>query len=313
MADNPFALQNGEDNNARYERFNRDYHSADRDSVLNDARNGTGAFGAQQQTAQANPFDYEQAKNSWMDKRYGTGKEGATAWAAANGINYDGSDTIQLPNGGGYIDIISNFGGGAGNGQAMGNTWTPAGGNGSNPGGQGSGGYGSGSGGAGYGSQDPRWTALYDELLQRSQQSLNIDPNDPIIRNQTEAYNAQNERARRQFLSSQAEKSSPYATGAQQGQERMSAERVGQGNAAFQSELMGRELSSRRDEIQNALTQRGAMLTEQQRLSLQHELSLLNDATQRYGIDAGSQQASDRLGFDIGRSDMDYWLRSQGL
>ena len=89
-----------------------------------------------------NPFNYEQARDSWMSGQYGGGKEGAAAWAKANGVDYNGSDTINLPNGGGFIDIIGNYAGGAGNGRPMTNNWTPAGFNGPNPGGQGQSGYG---------------------------------------------------------------------------------------------------------------------------------------------------------------------------
>lgn len=171
---------------------------------------------------------------------------------------------------------------------------------------------------------DPKWDALYDQLMKRSTQSLNVDPNDPIVRGQTDAFSAQQERARRDFLGEQAESNGPYGTGAQLGQARMTAEKLGQNTAGFQAQLMGRELESRRQEISQALSQMGGMLTEDQRMALQRELGYLNDATQRYGInesaatsrygiDSAANTAANRLGLDYGNSQADYWLRSQGL
>lgn len=267
----------------------------------------------------AAPMNYEAARDAWMSGKYSRDEAGINQWNQEyNALTgYNGGDTGNLSNGGGMIDLLSNWAGGKGNGQSIGSTWTPAGGNGNNPNGQGVG-AGGGPGGAGSGAgfgTDPggKWDALYEQLMKRSKQGLELDPNDPIIRAQTDAYNAQGERARRNFLSSQAEKSSPYATGAQLGQERMSAENLGQNNAGFQAQLMGRELTSRREEIQNALSQMGGMLSDAQRLALQKELGYLNDATARYGIGTQAQTAADRLGFDIGNADINNYYRGQGL
>lgn len=171
---------------------------------------------------------------------------------------------------------------------------------------------------------DPKWDALYNQLTQRAQQGLNVSPDDPIIKGQTDAYSAQQERARRNFLGDLAESNSPYASGAQLGQSRMTAEQMGANVGGFQAQLMGRELQSRRDEIQQALASQQGMLTEEQRLALQKELSYLNDATQRYGIDSGAatqrygidtnaSTAANRLGLDYANSQSDYYLRANGL
>jgi hypothetical protein len=116
--------------------------------------------------------------------------------------------------------------------------------------------------------------------LNRSKQSLTLDKNDPIIRAQSDAYSANQERARRNFLGDVAEQSGPQGTGAQLGQARMTAENLAQNTAGFEGQLMGRELDSRRQEISQALTQMGGMLTEDQRNALQRELGYLNDAYQ---------------------------------
>jgi hypothetical protein len=170
----------------------------------------------------------------------------------------------------------------------------------------------------------PLWDALYNQLMGRANQSLNISPDDPIIKGQTDAYSAQQERARKTYLDSLAESAGPYASGAMLGQSRITAENMGQDVGNFQSQLMGRELQSRRDEIAQALQSQQSMLSDAQRLALQKELAYLNDATQRYGIatsadtqkygiDTTANTAANRLGLDYANSQADYWLRSQGL
>ena len=181
---------------------------------------------------------------------------------------------------------------------------------------------------------DARRDALYDTLRNRMNQSLELDPNDPIIRNQVDAYSAQGTKARRDFISDQAERSNPYSTGFMQGQRRMTAESLGKNVGSFQAQLMQRELTSRRQEIAQALTQTGQLLTSDQRDVLSRELSQLDATikrygidvskyginvgadtarfgittganTARYGIDVGAQTSADRLGFDIG--DRENW------
>lgn len=129
---------------------------------------------------------------------------------------------------------------------------------------------------------DPAWDALYNQLLQRSQQSLAIDRNDPTIRAQGDAYAAAAERARRNYISDAAENQGSLAN--LRGEERLAAERMGQSVAANEASLMQRELDARREEIQNALTQRQGMLTAQQQMALQKELTLIDDATKRLGL-----------------------------
>jgi hypothetical protein len=171
---------------------------------------------------------------------------------------------------------------------------------------------------------DPKWDALYQQLMDRSKQTENLDPSDPIISGQVNAYSAQQDRSRRNYLADLAESAGPYASGAQLGQARQTSEAVGQNVGNFQSQLMGRELQARRQEIQDALSQMGGMLTEDQRIALQRELGYMNDATQRfgiqtgadtnrYGVDSAAQTAANRLGLDTANSSADYWLRSQGL
>jgi hypothetical protein len=123
---------------------------------------------------------------------------------------------------------------------------------------------------------DQRADELYEILMGRITGGINLDRNNPAIRKQADAYSANEERSRRDYLADLAEKSGPMAN--IRGEERMAAERAGQRSGAFEAELMGRELMAQRDEIQNALSQAQGLLTSQQQLALQKELALLDNA-----------------------------------
>lgn len=120
--------------------------------------------------------------------------------------------------------------------------------------------------------------ALIDQLTKRANQGTVVDPNDPVIKAQTDAFNAQEQRANKNYAADQAEKNSPYATGANENVQRMMAEKTGQDTGQFQGQLMQNELNNRRTEIQNALSQLGSTLSDEQKNNLQAELANLNAA-----------------------------------
>ena len=148
-----------------------------------------------------------------------------------------------------------------------------------------------------------RSNSLWNTLLQRSAQGLNINPNDPIIANQVSAFGAQQERAGRNYLAELAESGGPNANLG--GEQRLVSERAGQATGALQAQLVGNELMARRQEIQNALTQMGGMLSDEQRMALQLKLGLIdanlrqqqvtNQNTQ-FGADLGLR-AEDRASY----------------
>lgn len=127
-----------------------------------------------------------------------------------------------------------------------------------------------------------RGDALYNTLLDRSQQSLQFDGNDPIIRQQTDAYNANTERSRRNYLADVAESGGPLAN--LRGEQRVSAEHAGQANAGFKAQLMGQELQTRRAEIQDALNSRAQFMSADQQNALQKQLGILQNAIQQQGL-----------------------------
>jgi len=265
--------------------------------------------------------DYENARNDWMgnDAEYDISSQDAAKasvakWAQKWGRTYTGDDSVKLyddlP---GQMDLVHNLK----SGQNMLRGWTAVGGD----GGVGGGGWGAAAPAASSLSPapaapaiDPQRDELYSMLMGRAKQSLAVDRNDPNIRAQADAFSAQQERSRRNFLGDLAERSSPYSTGAQLGQARMTAERAGQASGGFEAELLGREMSARRMEIQSALDSMGSILSNDQKLGLQKELALIDDATkryqtsaqestQRYGIDSQAGIARDRLGYDYNNSD----------
>jgi hypothetical protein len=128
--------------------------------------------------------------------------------------------------------------------------------------------------------------ALYQRLLADSQQSLNIDPStDPNIRVQADAYSANEERARRNYLSDAAEGHGQFAN--MDGERRMAAERMGQRTGSFEAGLVGSELTARRAAIQDRLHSMQGMLSAEQVQELQHELALMDNGIREKQVAAG--------------------------
>lgn len=153
--------------------------------------------------------------------------------------------------------------------------------------------------------------ALYGQLDTRAKQGLQVNAQDPIIKGQVDAFSAQGERSRRGYLSDVAERSGPYAN--MRGEQRMTAEKLGQGTAGFQAELLGRELSSRRDEIAQALSTQGAILSGDQTRNLQAQLAQMDQGIKEAGLGLQGRQIDQQgaLGFsgqalqrDLGFADL---------
>jgi hypothetical protein len=150
------------------------------------------------------------------------------------------------------------------------------------------GGGGSGAGGGvggwgGAGGPDPRSQALYDQLLKRSTQSLAVNPNDPIIKGQTDAFNTTQQRQLRKGLSAAAEAAGPNGNIANE--TRMGNETAGEATAGFQANLMQKEVDARRAEIAQALSGQLGVLSLDQQAALHRE----DEALQARGQDIQSQ------------------------
>jgi hypothetical protein len=159
------------------------------------------------------------------------------------------------------------------------------------------------------GNFDPRVQELYEMLLGRAKQGLTIDRNDPNIRSQADAFSANAERARRNDLADLAEREGPIAN--LRGEQRLTAERLGQQTGAFEAELVGRELGARRNEIAQALTSMQGLLSDQQKMSLTKEMQLLDNALRQQQLGLQGQQ----LGLEGQRMSQqnDQFLRQLGL
>lgn len=139
-----------------------------------------------------------------------------------------------------------------------------------------------------------RANSLYDLLMQRAGQSLNINRNDPIIRNLSDNYSAQNTRDMRNYLGDTAERLGPNAN--MSAERRMAAEKLAQGNSMFEAQLMNQELGARRNEIAQALQSAQGLGNSQQAMALQEMLSQLGLAQQAYQFDQQQQYAYSPFG-----------------
>ena len=138
-----------------------------------------------------------------------------------------------------------------------------------------------------------------DSYMTRAQQGTEINPQDPNIRQQVDPYAAAQERQRRQYETSQAERLSTQglgSSGAMDLERRRAMETAGQNTGAFESQLIGRELESRRNEISDALKSLGGMVESDQGRQLQRELAAIDAAIKREGIAAGVSTSDKELG-----------------
>lgn len=160
--------------------------------------------------------------------------------------------------------------------------------------------------GTGNTSTDPAQNALYNQLLARAGQSEVVDPNDPVIKGQTDAYAASEQRALRTYLQGLAESAGPNANIS--AETRLGNEQAGQATSSFQATAMVNELTARRNEIQSALTSMQGMLTSEQAANLQAQLATMNDALSRLGISVQQNEFGQTLGqnayqFDTNQAD----------
>lgn len=275
----------GENPDQTYGRYAQDYHSQDRDALLQQLSGWTKAYetgtpynGAPGSVAPQAPSNRDRVNqalaavqstddpNYWYDVISKDPNGFGSAWDYWQGRINQGDGSIGVRNG-----TVQKFQ----DGPAVGSS------------------------GAGSG-QSPlpsdATNQLYQTLLQRSGQSLQVSPEDPIIKGQTNAYNASQEQARRKYLSAEAEHGSPYGN---MGAETRSAyETAGQNGSQFQATLMQNELTQRRQEIQDALTQTGSLLTDQQHLALQQQLALLDNALKQQSINSGNDQFAQTFGLN---------------
>lgn len=256
--------------------------------------------------AQGSAFDAERFRTGWAHGGSGFGSQtniGELQKYIADDPSFAGvtlkGEKVYDPQGRFMFDAIGNYTGGDPKGMTrialQGNSpyqkgGTPKGTNGlsgpQNPGGPtnlppGTGGGGGAGGGTGPGfntSVNGQSNTLLDLLMKRAGASETVDPNDPIIQAQTDAFRGEGVQARRDFLSAQAEGAGPY--GNQRSEERRSAEELGKSVGGFRAQAMQQELSAKRAQIEHALSGAAGFITEQQRMQLQNQLTRLQLAQQ---------------------------------
>lgn len=158
---------------------------------------------------------------------------------------------------------------------------------------------------------DPRKDALFNTLLQRSEQSLNVNPLDPVIAGQVNPYRAEQERGARNYIDAQAEAQGPYANlGSER---RLAAETAAQNTGAFQGQLLQRDLEARRNEVAQALSSRSGILSQDEQFALQRDLAELNAALSQRGQDIGFGLSSQGLSNDLLRTMLQNQQFNQGL
>jgi hypothetical protein len=134
--------------------------------------------------------------------------------------------------------------------------------------------------------------------------ALQFGANDPIIKNQTDAFRAEQERGVRSGLSALAEKAGSGAN--LNAETRSGYEKAGQATSAFEAQLMQHELNARRQEIESALSGAMGFLTNEQQMMLQEELAQLQLAQQESQFGRGLAEQ----GFEFGTQAQ---LRGMGL
>ena len=150
---------------------------------------------------------------------------------------------------------------------------------------------------------------LYGTLSGRARQSLNVDANDPIISGQVNNFRNEQTRALRNLQSEASEAGRGMGPAALA----VAAERAGTATGGFQSELLARELSSRRAEVANAIASMGGMLSADQQAGLQRELAGIDSAIKQYQLGQGNQSLGLQRELGLGGQNLQRELGFGGL
>jgi hypothetical protein len=255
-------------------------------------------------------FHYESARDAWMGGPYARTEEGARQWAGEYGINYGGGDVIDLPNGGGLIDILGNFK----SGQNVTGTWTPAGGNGPNAGGAGIGAGAAGSAGSGNAFTDQVRQLLLSQLQTMSQP---VSMDDPAIAGEIQSQDRMIERERQQRRAAMAERAA--ANGLLQGGASSGAfdadvasgyEDAAGRKSDVRSQLFGREVQARRGQLTNLLNMALQSGDAESARAIQMQLAAMDNQFRFANLGEQRRQFDDTLGYRQSRDyadDQKFW------
>lgn len=152
-------------------------------------------------------------------------------------------------------------------------------------------------------------SGLYNTLQARAGQSLKVDPNDPIIKAQVDAYRAEQTRAARNLMSEQAERGGVNSN--QDATQRSATEKAAQQTAGFQGQLLSNEVAARRQEIQAALSGQQGILTAQQQMALQQELANLDVKLRSYQFGQSQNQQEAQFARTLAERGFEFDTNSQ--
>lgn len=249
-------------------------------------------------------FNYEAARDSWMSGQYGKDEAGAAQWASQYGIPYSGGDVINLPNGGGLIDILGNFKSGVN----VANNWTPAGGNGPNPNGAG-GVAGAGAGAAGAGAGGDFQSQIRALLLQQlGKLGQPVTETDPAIAGQLQSQDRSIERNRQARRAAMAERaaftglnSGGAGSGAMDADIASGFEDAGQQKSDVRSRLFASELGQRRSQLGQLLGMAMQSGDADAARALQLQIAQMDNELRRLGLSQSQSQWNDQFGRLLGR------------
>jgi hypothetical protein len=124
---------------------------------------------------------------------------------------------------------------------------------------------------------------------QSANPAFSTDPNSPIVSADVQAYGAQQTQGMRNTLAQLAE--SGGADTNLNAETRSLGEAAGQATSGYQAQLMTQQLAARQNEIQQALTEGGNLLTTEQQNQLQEEYNQNQLALSNYQFNAGNSAA----------------------
>jgi len=150
---------------------------------------------------------------------------------------------------------------------------------------------------------------LYSLLQGRANQGLAVDPNDPVIKAQVDAYRAEQTRAARNLMSEQAERGGVNSN--QDATQRSATEKAAQNTAGFQGQLMANEVAARRQEIESALKGEQGLLTAQQQMALQQELANLDVKLRSYQFGQSQNQQEAQFARTLAERGFEFDTNSQ--
>lgn len=137
---------------------------------------------------------------------------------------------------------------------------------------------------------NPALLELRNLLMSKASQPVYVDPNDPTIKANADAYTADMTRAGNSFLSRQAEKGGPY--GDMGAAYRSVGEKVGQASADYRGKLINDMASGRRQEIAGALAGLGGNVSTDEATRLRQEDQAL--ARSQFGAGTAQQAFQDQ-------------------